>query len=72
MVWTDLVAGATGRLVHDSHQGMFERQAWPAHAENNVELVNTLTRSGEAKGRRETDVGATRLGWAGLGWATLT
>lgn len=33
----------------------------PAHAENNVELVNTLTRSGEAKGRRETDVGATRL-----------
>ena len=58
MVWTDLVAGATGRLVHGSHQGMFA-----AHAENNVELVNTLTRSGEAKGRRETDVGATRLGY---------
>src|ERR1700747_3602305 len=36
---------------------------WPAHAENNVELVNTLTRSSEAKGRRETDVGATRLGY---------
>jgi len=36
--------------------------AKPAHAENNVELINTLTRSGEAKGRRETDVGTTRLG----------
>jgi hypothetical protein len=63
MVWTDLVAGATGRLVHGSHQGMFERQAWSAHAEKNAEFVNTLTRSGEAKGRRKTNVRATRLGY---------
>jgi hypothetical protein len=37
-------------------------QACPAHTENNVQLVNTLTRSGEAKGcAKETDVGTTQL-----------
>src|SRR5271169_6298907 len=62
MVWTDLVAGATRRLVHGLHRGLFDGQACPAHTENSVQLVNTLTRSGEAKGcAKEPDVGATRL-----------
>jgi hypothetical protein len=59
MVWTDLVAGATGRLVHGSHQGMFERRAWPAHAENNWQDLARLKVDAERTSERP-------------GWATLT
>jgi hypothetical protein len=62
MVWTDLVGRATRQLVHGLRRGMFDGQACPAHAENDVQSVNTPTRSGEAKGcAKETDVRATWL-----------
>jgi hypothetical protein len=35
--------------------------ACPAHTENNVQLVNTLTRSGAKGCAKETDVGTTQL-----------